>query len=223
MAAVYPKQYKSFTVHKNLVEDIDASHVNNLQDEVRAVQQTLGLNPHQDTSLTMKVNTWASVADRLDSVQRGDGMPVVYLSKTSDSYKAAAGVPMKTISWPSPGNFYDPEGLFNGHSITTNRSGWWVVFARCVWTNATGANATGSDRMLSINVGGSDVMTQDLPPISDGNSHMHIGWQGWVTTGKNIDLRIYHPLLNKTLSVSDLHLSAAMLREQPRGNRIIGL
>jgi hypothetical protein len=95
MAAVYPKQYKSFTVHKNLVEDIDASHVNNLQDEVRAVQQTLGLNPHQDTGLTMKVNTWASVADRLDSVQRGDGMPVVYLSKTSDSYKAAAGVPMK--------------------------------------------------------------------------------------------------------------------------------
>jgi hypothetical protein len=214
MAAVYPKQYKSFTIHKNLVEDIDASHVNNLQDEVLAIQQTLGLNPHRDTSLKMHTNTWPSVSARLDAMQRGAGMPVIYLTKSSDSYKAAVGVPMKTISWPAPGALSDPEGLFNGHSITTNRPGWWVVFGRCIWTNATGSNATGSDRMLSINISGQDVMTQDLPPISDGNSHMHIGWQGWVSAGRTIDMRIYHPLLNKTLSVESLHLSASMIREQ---------
>jgi poly-D-alanine transfer protein DltD len=56
-------------------------------------------------------------------------------------------------------------------------------------------------------------MSQDLPPISDGNSHMHIGWQGWVTAGKTIDLSVYHPLTGKTLSLQSLQLSAAMLRE----------
>lgn len=213
MAAVYPKQYKSFTVHKNLVEDIDASHVNNLQDEVLALQQTLGINPHQDTALKMKTNTWSSVASRLDAAQRGKGVPAVYLSKTSDTYKSGQGVPWKYISWPRPSAAADPEGLFNGHSITANRSGWWIVFGRVMWTGATGANATGPDREIAIAVSGSQVMTQDLTPITDGNTHMHIGWQGWVTAGKTIDLGIYHPLAGKTLSVGSLHLSASMLRE----------
>jgi hypothetical protein len=210
MAAVYPKQYKSFTVHKNLVEDIDASHVNNLQDEVLALQQTLGIMPHQDTGLKMKTNTYSSVASRLDAIQRGHGIPACYVSKTSDSVKGSA---TKTISFSRPTTAQDPEGLFNGHSITTNRTGWWIVFGRVKWANATGSLATGADRQISLAVGGSQVMTQDLPPISDGNSHMHIGWQGWVTAGKAIDLQVYHPLSTKTLQLQDMHLSAVMIRE----------
>jgi hypothetical protein len=210
MAAVYPKQYKSFTVHKNLVEDIDASHVNNLQDEVLALQQTLGIMPHQDTGLKMKTNTYSSVASRLDAIQRGHGIPACYVSKTSDSVKGAA---TKTISFSRPTTAQDPEALFNGHSITANRTGWWIVFGRVKWANATGSLATGADRQISLAVGGSQVMTQDLPPISDGNSHMHIGWQGWVTAGKAIDLQVYHPLSTKTLQLQDMHLSAVMIRE----------
>ncbi|MFJ6508597.1 hypothetical protein [Streptomyces sp. NPDC091879] len=210
MAAVYPHQYKSFTVHKNLVEDIDASHVNNLQDEVVAIQQTLGINPHQDTALKMKTNTWASVATRLDAVQRGKGIPACYLSKSADTVKGDA---TKVITFARPSAAADPEGLFNGHSITANRSGWWIVFGRVLWYNAKGSLATGADRQINIAVGGSTIMSQDLPPISDGNSHMHIGWQGWVTAGKAIDLSVYHPLTGKTLSLQSLQLSAAMLRE----------
>lgn len=210
MAAVYPKQYRSFTVHKNLVEDIDASHVNNLQDEVLALQQTLGLTPHQDTALKMKTNTWASVAARLDAMQRGKGVPVVFLSKTSDSVKAG---PWKMITWPRPSTANDPEGLFNGHSITVNRSGWWIVFAHVIWTGATGALAGGPDRQINLYVGGQSVMTQDMIPVTDGNTHMHIGWQGWATAGQSIELGVYHPLTGKTLSLGGLHLSASMLRE----------
>lgn len=210
MAAVYPHQYKSFPTHKNIVEDIDASHVNNLQDEVRAIQETLGLNPHQDTALAMKTNTWSSVASRLDSVQRGKGIPACYLSKSADTVKGAA---TKVISFAKPSAASDPEGLFNGHSITANRSGWWIVFGRVLWYNAKGSNATGADRQINIAVGGSTMMSQDLPPISDGNSHMHIGWQGWVSAGRAIDLSVYHPLTGKTLSLQSLQLSAAMLRE----------
>ncbi len=213
MAAVYPYQYKSFTPHRNLLDDVDASHVNGLQDEVAAIQQTLGIAPHQDTKLKMHTNTWASVADRLDSVQRGKGMPVIYLTKSSDSYKGVTGQ-LKTLSWPAPSSANDPEGLFNGHSITANRTGWWIIMGRCVWLNATGSLATG-DREITINVGGSDVCTQDSAvPSADGNTHMNIAWQGWVSAGKTIDMRIFHPLTGKTLSVGFLQFSAAMLREQ---------
>jgi hypothetical protein len=210
MAAVYPHQYKSFTVHKNLVEDIDASHVNNLQDEVVAIQQTLGINPHQDTALKMKTNSWASVASRLDSIQRGKGLPACYLSKSADSVKGDA---TKYITFAKPAAASDPEGLFNGHSITANRTGWWIVFGRVMWFNAKGSLATGADRQINIAVNKSTIMSQDLPPISDGNSHMHIGWQGWVSAGKTIDLSVFHPLKGKTLSLQSLQLSAAMLRE----------
>lgn len=213
MAAVYPTQYKSFTAHRNLIEDVDASHVNALQEEVGAIEQTLGITPHRDTSLNMKVNTWDSVASRLHSIQRGLGTPAIYLKKDADSYKNTSGSPIKYLSWAKPGGYHDPEGLYNGKSITTNRSGWWMIFGRVVWTNAKGSLATGADREITIAIDGSDVMTQDMVPVSDGNTHMHIGWQGFVTKGRRIDLGIFHPLANKTLSVGFLHLSAAMLRE----------
>jgi hypothetical protein len=210
MAAVYPKQYKQFTTHKNLVEDIDASHVNGLQDEVLAIQQTLGITPHQDTALKMKTNTYASVAARLDAMQRGYGIPACYLSKSADSVYDDK---TKTISFAKPAAYADPEGLFNGHSITANRSGWWIVMGRVLWYNAKGALATGADRQINIAVGGSQVMSQDLQPVSDGNTHMHIAWQGWVRAGLAIDLQVYHPLNGKTLSLQNLQLSAVMVRE----------
>lgn len=213
MAAVYPNQYRSFTPHKNIVEDVDASHVNNLQDELAAIQQTLGLNPHQDTGLKMSVNTWSSVAARLDAIQRGRGVPVAYLEKASDSMKGVTGTATKYISWPAPIAGHDPEGLFDGKSIRTNRAGWWLIFARVIWTGALGSLATGPDREISIAYGDGQVMTQDLPPISDGNTHMHIGFQGFAGAGTQINLGIFHPLIGKTLSVEKLHLSASMIRE----------
>lgn len=210
MAAVYPKQYKSFPVHKNLVEDIDASHVNNLQDEVLALQQTLGINPHQATGLTMKTNTYASVGARLDAIQRGQGIPASYVVKTSDT---VPGGVVKTIAFTGPTPGQDPEGLWNGRSITTNRTGWWLVSGRVMWANATGALATGPDRQINIAVAGAQVMSQDCPPIPDGNTHMHIMWQGWVTANRTLDLTVYHPLTGKTLEIENLHLAAFMLRE----------
>jgi hypothetical protein len=212
MAAVYPGQYTPWLVHKDISDTVYAVHVNNLQDEVAALQQTMGLTPHLDkTGIKMQKTAWASVADRLDGVQRGQGVPAIYLSKSTDSFKnIGSGTAHKNISFAAPSR--DPERLFNGHSVTANRSGWWQVFARSIWTSATGALITG-DRELALMINNSAVMTQDANPSSDGNTHMHIGWQGWVTAGNTIDLGVLHSVSGKTLSLGSLHLSAAMLRE----------
>jgi hypothetical protein len=194
-----------------LVESVDASHVNSLQDEVAAMQQTLGLAPHQDTGLAMKTNKWPSVTARLDSMQRGKGVPACYLTKASDSYKKTSTSGSKLLTWPKPSDAFDPEGLYTSAGIRTNRAGWWIVTARCKWGKDT--DADGADRQIGIYIDGHEMITTDLPPISDGYTHMHIAWQGWVKVGQTITLGIFHPNTNKTLSVINLHLAASMLRE----------
>lgn len=42
MAAVFPKGIASFTVKRNLLDDVDASHINRMQDEIVAIESTLG-------------------------------------------------------------------------------------------------------------------------------------------------------------------------------------
>lgn len=208
MAAVYPFQYKQFTAHRDLIDDVDASDVNNLQYEVAAIQQTLGLIPASDTGLKMKINTWASVGARLDAIQRGTGIPVVFLSKPTDSVKAS-----KNIIWPRPSTALDPESLYNGSSITTNRSGWWIITAGISWADEYGANAEGTYRNANIRVGSVDVQSQDSPPVGEGATHTHVAYQGYVPAGQTINLNVYDSLNTTLLPLGPSHLAAALLRE----------
>lgn len=43
--AYYPNRIRSWPVHQNLLDDVDASHVNNIQAELQAVMQSLGTSP----------------------------------------------------------------------------------------------------------------------------------------------------------------------------------
>ncbi|MER5754299.1 hypothetical protein [Streptomyces sp. NPDC002088] len=215
MAAVYPKQYKSFTTHKNLVEDIDASHVNNLQDEVLALQQTLGVNPHQDTALKMMTNRWASVAARLDAIQRGKGIPVCYMTKTSHTLRPpktpVSGVAERvTIPFARPPLVNDPEGIFNGSgSVTTNRTGWWIASAYCRGSILQ----EDPERWLGIAVGGKRAVCHTVTHNFNGYSHTTVFWQGPVAAGKKIEMIERNPYGGKTYTLDEINFAVSMLRE----------
>lgn len=213
MAAVYPFQYKQFIQHKNLVEDVDASHVNDLQNEVAAIEQVLGLNPAADSTLKMKVNSWASVGARMSAIQRGQGLPVFFAYKSADTVKTLSNQASKQVAFPRPSTTNDPENLYNGTGFTTNRSGWWFLQAQAMWTNGTGANGAGWDRSIGFSVNGNSVSSQDLTPIGDGNTRMSTVWFGPISAGAKVTLWLYHPLTNRTLPVNNMQLSAGMLRE----------
>lgn len=213
MAAVYPFQYKQFVAHKNLVEDVDASHVNDLQNEVSAIEQVLGLTPAADPTLKMKVNSWASVGARMSAIQRGQGVPAIYMYKSADTVPSPKNGAPKFIAFPKPGPSWDPEGLFNGTGFTTQRPGWWIFMANMMWTNGTGANGEGYDRSIGFALNGSNIGAVDLPPIGDGNSREGVVWMGPVNAGTQVTFWCYHPLTGRTLPVNNMEFSALMIRE----------
>lgn len=65
MGAVYPASVKTFSVKTNVVDDIDASHVNALQEEVVAIQTVLGTYPNSSAG------GYSTVKARLDTVEKG--------------------------------------------------------------------------------------------------------------------------------------------------------
>lgn len=75
MAAVYPGSIRSFTTKANNVDVIDASHPNLIQEEVVAIQSTLGTNPAtSSTGSGVYVSTstaFATVKARLDNIENG--------------------------------------------------------------------------------------------------------------------------------------------------------
>lgn len=77
MAASYPTNIKSFgTPHVNNTEIVDASHPNAIQDEVVAVESTLGVTPALSTVATASgwVNNgtdFGTVSARLANIEKG--------------------------------------------------------------------------------------------------------------------------------------------------------
>jgi hypothetical protein len=213
MAAVYPKQYKSFAVHKNLTETIDASHVNTLQEEVSAIQQTLGLNPQTASSaLKMKTKSWATVGARLDAMQRGQGQPVCYMTRSTYTFtppKSKTAEERLPIPMSKPSAANDPEGLFNGSSVTTTRNGWYICsgYVRCTPLNED------PEYWLGLAINGSRVACHAVVHNFNGYDHCTVIWQGPVTAGKKIDMTWRNPYKGVKTTLDEVQFGVSMLRE----------
>lgn len=77
MTASFPGTVKVFTTHVNITESIDASHPNDIQAEVVAIETNLGVNPHVSTSpapsglFNAVAATYSSVSARIANVEQG--------------------------------------------------------------------------------------------------------------------------------------------------------
>jgi len=67
MAAIYPVAVRAYTEKMDYTELVDAQDVNELQDEVGAIEQTLGTNPHVYKAAGAAATTYKTVGARLDS------------------------------------------------------------------------------------------------------------------------------------------------------------
>lgn len=153
--AIYPVAVRTFVDHQDYVEIVDASHVNALQAEVTAIEQTLGVQPEIYAPMGAKATSYASVGARLDSHEtqlatqqallaqvldaekQGWSYPACYLTGISaPATRLLAGSPtlVNTVQ-PSPvawsgeqvniGNMWVP----NSNIVTLPKGGIWLIRA----------------------------------------------------------------------------------------------
>lgn len=91
--ASYPSAIAIFTAKVNVTDIIDASHPNNIQDEVTAIESTLGTEPRLSTSPSSGgtysniATTYTTLKDRLANIEQGivADTHTQYIRKTGDS------------------------------------------------------------------------------------------------------------------------------------------
>jgi hypothetical protein len=77
MAASYPSSIRVFTTKTNVTDVVDASHPNSVQEEVVAIESTLGASPQVSTApspsgtFTATATSFASVNARLANIETG--------------------------------------------------------------------------------------------------------------------------------------------------------
>jgi hypothetical protein len=93
MAASYPASTAVFTSKQNIVDIIDASHPNSVQDEIVAIESTVGTNPNLSTTpspsgtFTATSTSFASVSARIANIETGivSDTHSQYIRKAADS------------------------------------------------------------------------------------------------------------------------------------------
>ena len=128
MTALYPSSVKSFTTKVDFTDTVLAEHVNSLQDEVRALESTLGTYINVGSgwvgSFDQITTNWNTLKDRLANIEYGlnavyterlpsGGTTGQVLVKTSNSDYA--------VGW-STGNFLPDQADNNGKFLTTDGS-----------------------------------------------------------------------------------------------------
>lgn len=91
--ASYPSQIASFPTHVNITEIIDASHPNNIQSEVVAIESTIGVDPTISTTPSSSgtfngtSTTFASIVARLANIETGivSDAHTQYIRKSGDT------------------------------------------------------------------------------------------------------------------------------------------
>lgn len=177
MVAAYPRAVRNFSSKRNIVDDVDASHVNDLQEEMAAVQSILGSDPHKDGLINGIGKDYKTVRDRMFDLARGKDNPFTW-------YRCA-GVTVKNDgafdALPLNGRYVDTHSWETASStnfyINVQRAG--IYWCAGEITFSTGdALTTWSNRYGRIALSGSTYKTyhQYMPPNLDNGPSIEFGF-----------------------------------------------
>lgn len=171
MGATFPNGIAEFTQKRNLFDDVDANDINRLQDEVRAIQATLGPLLNSFTQLVSDVDNlqeeqeqdnlrevqedivFRSMAEQLAYLHRGYQHDCVTLtpanSLTVPPTKTLPGAakPSTVIKMQKPAVQQDPAKMYQTKTggITLRKSGFYIIHGHVRYDikNANGNNNAG--------------------------------------------------------------------------------
>lgn len=117
MVAVYPAAIKNFAYRQDFTDLVEAADVNVTYDETRAMQTTLGVNPHQET-IDNTLTKYSTVSSRISAVRRGTTSP--YAGASAHNVGVAFDTDL-TASWSA--KLFDTHHVINGSNLTCPRDG----------------------------------------------------------------------------------------------------
>lgn len=154
MAANYPTIVRKFSPHADGTEYVMAAHMNAAQDEITAVQSTLGTKPHVRNRTNGSPTAYSTVGARLDSIQTTQDTQQTQINGLLDDSKTGWALPIASVqdtgtSIPAtvnthsvqPSDWYnltwrykvlDTNGAFSQNStyLTIPQTGWWILTSR---------------------------------------------------------------------------------------------
>lgn len=203
MTAVYPQAIKVFTIKRNLLDDVDASHVNDLQDEIVALGTTLAPLVEVETDLPGGLTKdYGTVKNRLTQIQQGQDQPVAWAYNKSQKIKTS------TETQLSLSKAIDPYGMISGAGIKLNDSGWWQISSQASW------DASQKGYRLLISLANGDELQRDYKPTLTYMNRLittHTSWQGYLAKNTVLTLKADQNS-GVTQNCWDIQLAATFIR-----------
>jgi hypothetical protein len=192
MSASYPTTFKSFSAHVDYTETIIAQHVNDLQDEVMAIEQTLGTSPNTDTTGTIP-KFYATVLARLDALAKETEHEAFLTTLMSPG---GYNVPPSTFQYMNfTTSAVDTHTLkSSGNAATCKRKGWYVMTATLYISPDTPAYTSTPWVILgAIDVNGGTVAVQSTTHSANDHSgnYINLTYSGPWSVGNNVQVKMW--------------------------------
>lgn len=200
MGAKYPDDIITFTTKRDLVDDVMAEHVNSLQEEVRAIEVALGLNPQKEAGYPGSVAvSYTTVGDRMHALGNGDNIIVGAATQGAGLF-----VPKSVSNWDLGitqlqdfNGGYDPNKMVSRKGFTLPEDGWWVFTGAAKWAQGSGGITFRKTAILLEGSVRSDV-TGSYPAESRADGQVTL--EGYFTRGQKIGLGVAIAMSSTSLS-----------------------
>ncbi len=185
MTAVYPGQIRPFSTKVNFIMDIDASHINDLQDEVDAIETTLGRDPQNDGALfggSALVNP--NVSTRVSNAESGANHPFVSLAYSGATNGWFPGSP-SVIPWTAKVGTDTNGAWSSGANLTVPRTGYYSITSYASMATATSAPVSSHAYIFRLWAGAALLTgaTSAQPGGANYTVELNLAWQGFLNKG----------------------------------------
>lgn len=232
--SVFPRGIKSFVTHKNLIDDVKAEHINDLQDEVVAIEEVLGplinevneLNLEMDqdnladaAALKSTLQKFKNLADQLLAIKRGTHIPVFQCGL------AQVNIPAETLNGSTVGyrrlNLnvlnVDSHSSYNGYGLTLPRTGFYLMRSQVNWDVGAAPLSGGYGTYTGVisvagNTGFATSREEHTHPSNLRGIHNNMTFLGYAKRGAQVFVGV-NQNSSRTVRINSAYLSSTLIRD----------
>jgi hypothetical protein len=222
MVAAYPPRIDTQPIKRDHIDPIWARHWNLMQDEVRATQLTVGVNPHIATANPAeRTPNYGTVTDRIQHVARGEPMCSYRGRALSIQVKPNQHVRSELTATE------DTHGAATPTGYRLPETGYWVMHAKADWPSTVTTQAHPTVRALGIEVNAADIGLTDSvieTTANKDNLTTQVTWQERLLKGTDIsvNLRAANGDPDLTVMPANVYLRVYLVRCMAQGG-VVGL